>query len=138
MTYVTLIEGAKGLLWYTYKGYGQYLPVDDPELWQFHIELLREINTLAPLFMEYGLGKSVSLIEKNENIRGSYKSSKIGTFVIAANQSKTDTYMTDFQLESKITGQMSVYGENRMIPIENGRFRDEFKPLDVHIYKLPD
>jgi hypothetical protein len=133
MTYVTLIEGAKGLLWYTYKGYGQYLPVDDPELWQFHIELLREINTLAPLFMEYGLGKSVSLIEKNENIRGSYKSSKIGTFVIAANQSKTDTYMTDFQLESKITGQMSVYGEKRMIPIENGRFRDEFKPLDVHI-----
>ena len=40
MTYSALIEGAKGVLWYTYKGYGQYLPVDDPKLWDFHKKLM--------------------------------------------------------------------------------------------------
>jgi hypothetical protein len=27
-------------------------------------------------------------------------------------------------------------GENRTIPLKDGRFEDEFKPYDVHLYRI--
>jgi hypothetical protein len=138
MTYITLIEGAKGMLWYTYKGYGQYLPVDDPALWSFHVSLLKELNDLAPLFIEGKVDKNITLDKDYYTIRTTLIRSPIGTYIIAANQSKTDTYSPEFQISEKLSGQVSVYGENRQLSILKGRFSDQFKPLDVHIYQLSD
>ncbi len=87
MTYSGLIEGAKGLLWYTYKGYGQYLP-DSPELWKEHVALLKEIHELAQLFMAGGIGKSIETTDHDKNIRAIIKKSKIGEFIIASNLSQ--------------------------------------------------
>jgi hypothetical protein len=137
MTYITLIEGAKGMLWYTYKGYGQYLPTDDPALWAYQKTLLKELNELAPLYIEGKANKNIALTEENPEIKMVLKKSRIGTFLMAANQSKTDTFSPEFKLNPKISGQISVYGENKNITITNGRFTDQFKPLDVHIYKIP-
>ncbi len=137
MTYSSLIEGAKGMLWYTYKGYGQYLPTDDPELWAYQKTLLNELNELAPLYIEGKVDKNVALAVENSEIKMVLKKGRIGTYLIAANQSKTDTFSPEFKLNTKISGQISVYGENRNITSTNGRFTDQFKPLDVHLYQLP-
>ena len=136
MTYLPLIEGAKGILWYTYKGYGQYLPQDDPVLWQAHKKLLKELNQLTPLWLEPGFGESVELVTENNDIRAIIKSSPIGTFIIAVNKSKTDTYLVNFKLKEYFTGKISVFAEDRKINIKNGSLTDQFKPLDVHIYQL--
>jgi len=137
MTYSALIEGAKGVLWYTYKGYGQYLPVDDPKLWDFHKKLLEELNELALLFIEPGYGKNVTTVDSNPSIRTMFKKCFLGSFIIAANTSRTDTLSPEFKLEPTVAGEISVYGESRTLEIENGCFKDQFKPLDIHIYKLP-
>ena len=137
MTYISLIEGAKGMLWYTYKGYGQYLPVDDPGLWSFHVSLLKELNELASLFIEGKVDKKIKIDRDFTSIRKTLIKSPIGSFIIAANQSKVDTFLPEFKLSSEISGQISVYGENRNITITNERFTDQFNPLDVHIYQLP-
>jgi len=99
---------------------------------------MKELHELAPLFMAPGLGKRFPFKEENSHMRGIQKACKLGTFIIAANQSETETFVPEFQIKSKSSGQVSVYGENRTVPIEKGRFSDQFKPLDVHIYKLPD
>src|SRR6185369_73774 len=33
-------------------------------------------------------------------------------------------------------GSAEVLGENRAIPLKDGRFEDEFKPYDVHLYRI--
>ena len=136
MTYSGLIEGAKGLLWYTYKGYGQYLPQDTPELWKAQVALLKEIHELEPLFMAKGIGRTIHTTDKNKNIRSIVKKSKIGTFLIASNLSQDETINAEFMPKAIRNNIIAVYGEDRQIKTANGKFKDEFKPLDVHIYKL--
>ncbi len=136
MTYASIINGAKGTLWYTYKGYGQDLPVDDPELWEAQKILLSELNELAPLFLEPGFGKEVQELSKSKFIQAIVKNSPIGTFVMASNSSKTETVQAVLKIDPKFDGKITVANENREVFIKNGVIRDEFKPLDVHIYKL--
>jgi len=136
MTYHPLMNGAKGLLWYTFKGYGQNLPVDDPELWNTQKTLLSEITELIPLFLEPGFGKEIELVQGSEFIKAKIKKSPIGTFAIAVNISKTETVKAKLKISKKYNGSSSVYNENRNVTIKNGILKDEFKPLDVHIYQL--
>lgn len=136
MTYHALINGAKGMLWYTYKGYGQYLPVDDPELWEAQTKMLFELNELAPLFLEPGFGKDVQIENGNESVQAIFKKSPIGTFLIATNISKTETVQPKFNITKKYDGNLEVYNEDRTVVVKNGILVEEFKPLDVHIYKL--
>jgi hypothetical protein len=136
MTYSSIINGAKGTLWYTYKGYGQNLPVDDPELWEAQKLLLSELNKLAPLFLTPGFGKEIETDSKDKSIQAIIKKSSIGTFIIASNNSKTETFNVELKIETKFDGKISVYNENRDVFIKNGIIQDAFKPLDVHIYKL--
>jgi len=136
MTYISLIEGAKGILWYTYKGYGQYLPQDDPQLWQAHLKFLKELNQLAPLWLQPGFGESIELQTENDQIRTMIKNSPMGRFILAANKSKTESCSVDFVLTDNLKDNVSVFGEDRKIGIKNGIFTDHFKPLDVHIYHL--
>jgi len=136
MTYASIISGAKGTLWYTYKGYGQDLPVDDPELWEAQKILLSELNELAPLFLEPGFGKELQTLSKDKTMKTILKKSPIGTFIIASNNSKTETIQAEFKVKTKFDGKIPVYNENRKVEVKNGIIKDEFKPLDVHIYKL--
>lgn len=136
MTYSSIINGAKGTLWYTYKGYGQDLPVDDPELWKAQKVLLSELNKLTPLFLEPGFGKEIQRLSKDKSIQAIIKKSSIGTFIIASNNSKTETFNVGLKIDMEFDDKITVYNENRDVFIKNGIIRDEFKPLDVHIYKL--
>jgi len=138
MTYSSIINGAKGMLWYTFKGYGQNLPVDDPELWDAQKTLLSELNELAPLFLETGLGDEIQEITKNASIQAIVKKSKIGTFLIASNSSKTETIQAGFKIKNRSGVKISVYNENRKVIVNDKIFIDEFKPLDIHIYQLAD
>ncbi len=136
MTYSSIINGAKGMLWYTFKGFGQNLPVDDPELWEGQKILLSELNELAPLFLESGFGDKIQEITKNESIQAIVKKSTIGIFLIASNISKTEIIQAGFKVNNKFNGKAPVHNENREVLINGGIFKDVFKPLDVHIYKL--
>ena len=136
MTYSSIINGAKGTLWYTYKGYGQDLPVDDPELWEAQKILLSELNKLAPLFLEPGFGKEVQELSKYKFVQAVVKNSSIGIFILASNSSKTETVQVKLKLDTKFDGKLKVINENREVIVKNGIIEDGFKPLDVHIYKL--
>ncbi len=136
MTYLSIIEGAKGVLWYTYKGYGQYLPEDDPELWNAQKRILAELNQLAPLILAPGFGKPALMVNENKNIRAIIKEGPSGTYLIAANKSKKDTFVPEFKLGEDFNSRVEVFGENRKAVVINNILKDEFKPLDVHIYRL--
>ena len=136
MSYYALMNGAKGMLWYTYKGYGQYLPKDDPELWASQKVFLKELNELAPLFMSGGFGKRINSVSNNEDINAVLKNSSIGRYLIIVNISKTKTYQSGVNLGENYNGVVPVFNENRSVEVKSGILKDKFNPLDVHIYKL--
>jgi hypothetical protein len=37
----------------------------------------------------------------------------------------------------KGTAQTEVLGEARRVDVQDGSFRDEFRPWDVHLYRIP-
>lgn len=136
MTYAAVIEGAKGMLWYTYKGFGQYLPEDDPELWRSQKKLLAEINDLAVLYMEGKKGKEINMVNVLDDIKFRYIKSTKGNYLLVVNQSKTETLSPSFKMPKNVSQKISVYGEDRSIEIKNNQLTDTFKPLDVHIYQI--
>ena len=133
MTYTALMAGAKGLLWYTYKGYGQYLPKDDPELWEAQKQLLKEIHVLAPVLMAEGTGE---ILPGDTGMMAVVKSSQDAGYLFAANTSETETITTTFNAGAIDPDVLEVFGENRKPELVDGRIRDTFKPLEVHIYRL--
>lgn len=136
MSYVTLMEGAKGMLWYTYKGYGQYLPEDDPALWRAHKKLLSELNELSPLWMAAGSGERVVTTDDETPVRARLKKCALGTWLIAVNTSKVTACTAEFTLPQFQNANVRVYGTDRRLTISNGRLKDDFQPLDVHIYHI--
>jgi len=136
MTYLPIIEGAKGVLWYTYKGFGQYLPEDDPILWEAQKKILSELNQLAPLILAPGFGEPALQVKASGNIRAIIKKGPTGTFLIVANKSKTDSFFPEFKIGKIFNREVEVFGENRKVDVLMDILKDEFKPLDVHIYKL--
>jgi len=137
MTYTAIIEGAKGLLWYTFDGFGQYLPEDDPSLWDYQIKLLTEIKTLAPVLLKGKMSRVIGLAEENKDIRYRYLDSPDGNYLLVANQSSTMAFTPLFKLRGAVSGKISVFGEGRSVDIVNHKFSDTFEPLDVHIYQIP-
>ena len=135
MTWLALMDGAKGLLWYTFKGFGQYLPQDDPVLWKAQKQLLLQVKELAPLFMTKGFGKDIQTVDKNDSIRAVLKTCSLGTFILAANLSKTSSFSAKFK--AKTNGKIQVFHEDRELAVAGDSFSDRFEPLAVHIYKLP-
>ena len=41
-----------------------------------------------------------------------------------------------FELPRPVSGQIEVIGERRSLPVREGRFQDELKPYEVHLYRL--
>ena len=136
MTYAALMQGAKGVLWYTYKGYGQYLPEDEPELWEAQKKLLAELKSLSPLWMAGGNWHEVAVKDKSMSAQARMKKSPIGTFIFAVNTSKTESFTPEFILNEFQNVRVSVYGEKRTLTVSNGILTDTFQPLDVFIYKV--
>ncbi len=136
MSYLALIEGAKGILWYSFKWGEHYLPTSASELWEAHRVLLKELNELAPLFMAPDQPEKVVTVGERLQLRTLYKKSTAGDFLIAANCSKTDSVTARFALPQRTKREVKVYGENRQLFINAGVLMDDFSPLAVHIYQI--
>ena len=136
MSYLALIEGARGMLWYSMRFRDYELIKSAPELWEAHKRLLKELNELSPLWLENGFGEKIDVSNDDDLLRTMLKKSSIGTFLIAANTSKEKEIDPVLYIGSDYQGNAEVYGENREVQIGNGAIRDHFKSLDVHIYRL--
>ncbi|HYH56247.1 MAG TPA: hypothetical protein VD772_06515, partial [Anseongella sp.] len=58
------------------------------------------------------------------------------TYLFAAGM-RADTTQAKFSLKAfPNVAQVTVIGENRRIVLSGGSFRDEFKPWDIHLYRI--
>ena len=161
MTYIAVIEGAEGILFYSHgrKGDPFYIR-DHDEHWAFVQRLGRELQTLSPVLLTPAAKEQVSVANKSINVTLRKRAvagppSSTELYVIAANMAhRAPAVERHFpgvkQTEVRIVlkdvgdGQAEVVGTagagsakaGRFLPIREGAFRDSFDPYAVHIYRI--
>jgi len=135
MTYLALMEGSKGLLWYGMNWFGKSLIQEAPDLWNSHLELISEIKGLEPFFIAPGFGERIEVADPKGVVRANLRKAEGGQqILIALNTSKDNSTEASIPVES---AEVEVVGEDRKIRAENGFVKDDFQPLSVHLYLIP-
>ncbi len=137
MTYLALVHGAKGLVYYGYdipafpntKAFK--LPQDAPATWERLAAINRELQWLAPVILQ-GERRLLPTASKGDLHLGLWQYGG-GNYVVAVNTSDRGV-VADFRLPDIEARQLSVMFEHRLLTRSDGAFQDSFAPHDVHIY----
>ncbi len=135
MSYLALLEGAKGLLWYAHRWGNYHLPTDDPDLWEAQKRFVSEAHKLEPFILAEGLGQRLSVEAEKGIVRAVAKTRPDGKrMVIALNSSSEESAMAMIHLDGVTGTQVAVLGENRTLVVKDGTIEETFEPLGVHVY----
>jgi len=142
LTYLSIIHGARGVFYYTFKG-GNYYIKDYPKHWEEVKRVVQELNQIYPLLLAPdnsadGLATENSSIHCGLKVVDKELSSGIikeGSYLIAVNVAHKPV-RTTFTLPSFFNGKARVLFEERSILIEKGTLSDRFAPYEVHIYSV--
>ena len=135
MSYLALLEGAKGLLWYAHRWGNYHLPSDDPALWEAQKQFVSEARRLEPFILAEGLGQRLSVDNQQGMVRAVAKTGPDGKrMVIAVNSSSEESARARIHLEGVQGTQLAVLGEDRAVPIKDEMVEDTFEPLGVHVF----
>jgi hypothetical protein len=135
MTYQAAFEGVKGMLWFTYRWQGESLPEADPELWEEHLRLIRELRELEPYLLSEGLGEEMEVQTDGGSVRAKVRTAPNGSrSVIALNRSREESKTARIQIPGLSQADVEVLGEGRKVDSPQGWIKDTFEPLGVHVY----
>ena len=137
MTYLALVHGAKGLVYYGYdipafpNTRAFKLAEDAPATWAQLPAMNRELQWLAPIILQ-GERRLLSTASKGD-LHLALWDYDGGDYAVAVNTSDRDV-VADFRLPDVEAQQLSVMFEHRLLTRSDGTFQDSFAPHDVHIY----
>ncbi len=133
MTYLGLIHGAKGLIYYCY--YDLRVLPQYREMWAWMKSIAAEVKMLTPAIMSTDAAGTWSLAPKESPVQANLFRQGSTLYLLAANPEKT-ACRVDFDLGRGAAKTVEVLFESRQLAARNGRFADEFQPLAVHVYVL--
>ncbi len=153
MSYMAIIEGANGILYYSIgerADAAEELPsvcqpgVSDPDstLWcpkrvEYHERIKAVMNELM------GIEPALTSIDRPELLVGNSNPTKIPTrvkfvddkgYLLAYNYTNVSQVAT-FTWEQNPSN-VSVYSEDREVPVDGASFTDSFGPYEVHVYVI--
>ncbi|NLO73938.1 MAG: hypothetical protein GX100_07515 [candidate division WS1 bacterium] len=135
LTYLALVRGAQGLIWYSmgvpgYAGTQDYrLPQDAPELWGAMGEVNLQLRWLTPMLLE-GTREALPAMEGLELARWQYAGAE---YVIAVNTTDRGR-VTPLTLFSPKTSVQVLFEDRALEADGDGAIQDSFAPFGVHIY----
>ena len=136
MTYQALIEGANGLIWYTYDD-TQFKVLDHPELWAMMKQLTREIKTLTPMLLEPACDRQRFATGPDNCLRGVTIRLSHELTVLTAHTNENDLGQQELGVPGlPATGKAEVMFEDRSVDVVAGKIRDSFAPYAVHVYRM--
>jgi hypothetical protein len=123
------------MLWFTYRWQGESLPEADPELWEEHLRLIRELRELEPYLLSEGLGEEMEVQTDGGSVRAKVRTAPNGSrSVIALNRSREESKTARIQIPGLSQADFEVLGEGRKVDSPQGWIKDTFEPLGVHVY----
>lgn len=135
MTYLALVHGAKGIIYWTHTGSKYYIR-DYPEHWQAMKRLAGELRTLSPVLLTADVAAKLIVAPEGATLDTMVKQLKDATYVFAVNHSSQPCRAT-FRLSTGVGPKAEVMFEDRILDLQKGSWTDDFKSLQVHVYRIP-
>lgn len=139
--WMSLIHGSRGLIYFVHQFQPTFVEaalLADPEMLSAITAINRQIHELALVLNHPTVTNVVKVTSSNPDvpIATQVKQPEGATYLFAVGMRSGQTEAT-FQL-NEISGAttVEVIGENRNLPVKNGRFTDHFNPWNVHLYRL--
>ncbi|MDI6704429.1 MAG: hypothetical protein QME40_07155 [bacterium] len=149
MAYDAIIHGATGIIYY----YTHSLNKAHP-LWRYITKVTEELNSIyhvltsregvKDISIEYDRSLDVNVLEKGDfpfrlGIWLLSKRCKDGCiYLLTENNATLPIRQVKFKLPRLKKGKVEVLFEDRTLPIKDGEFRDNFKPFEIHVYKIKE
>lgn len=140
--WMSLVHGSMGLIYFVHEWtpkFNEAALLSDPVMLEAVTRLNRQIQRLAPVLNSPTLAgaATVSSSAASVPIAAMAKRYHGDTYVFAVGM-RDGAATGTFGLSGRDGRQpVEVIDEDRTLASENGVFRDEFKPWDVHLYRLP-
>jgi len=142
LAYLSIINGVKGLWFYTGSGQKDYQGkpaglLNKPEEghWDYVQKLVRELRTLSPVIMAPACAAKLSISPSDAPVEYALRELEGRLYLLAANKSILP--QTVRFSGSALTGKRAqVLSEAHLAVVEGDSLADDFPPLGVHVYKL--
>jgi len=139
--WMALIHGSRGILYFCHQfkpEFNEAAPLADPEMSAGMAKINQQIMELAPVLNSATVGEGSTIASSNKvvPVDAMIKQQGGATYVLAVAMRDGAT-KADFGIKG-LTGkaQAEVLGEGRKIDVADGKFSDEFKGYEVHLYKI--
>jgi hypothetical protein len=142
--WMSLIHGSAGLIYFVHEWkpkFNEHALLDDAEMLKAVTAINGQIHDLAAVLNSPSIPDVATISSSNDKvpIDVMVKRDKGATYLFAVAMRDGQTQAT-FAVKGLIDKcKVQVLGESRAVDCQNGRFQDEFKPWDVHLYRIqPD
>jgi len=136
---MSLIHGSTGLIYFVHQFKPKFIEaslLQDADLLAGVTAINRQIQSLAPALnsptLVDGVAVKTSGPEAPVDAIAKRRGDAIYVFSVAMREQGTKA---SFAVKAA-KGSVEVIGENRTIPLKGGAFDDEFKPYEVHLYRI--
>lgn len=143
MSYAAIIQGAHGIVWYTYGGYADNQGVTStPDRWKTMSALSRELNNLLPVLQERASKQQPAVKIQEGPVKDPLGNGSIS--VLAKDHGgKTYLFCVNSTL-SKVRAELSIPGakvvrnvfSGNPVKVVNGSIIEEFEPYGVRVFEL--
>jgi len=137
MTYLALVHGANGLIYYGYDipsfpGTKSFkLPNDAPEIWAELAHINRQLSWLAPIILNGQRRLLTPAADGDVHLAAWHYQG--GNYIVAVNTSGQQI-VAEFTLPEIEASRLYAMFEQRWMSVNDGGFKDSFAPHEVHIY----
>lgn len=134
MTYLALVHGAKGIIYWVHTGSKYYIH-DYPEHWEALKKIAGELRDLSPVLMTPDSKLQIETVPESATIDLMVKEARGEVYVFAVNREQKPC-MAHFRVKDFMpSNQVDVAFEGRMLRFSDTlAWTDDFAPLGVHVY----
>lgn len=147
--WMSLVHGSQGLIYFVHefdikdqagkvvRPFNEAGLLADAEMARAVGAINKQILELAPVLNSPTVANGATVVSSNAEVPvdAMVKQANGATYLFAVGMRKGDTKAT-FTVKGVEKGTVEVIGENRKLTVEGGRFTDDFKAYDVHLYKI--
>jgi hypothetical protein len=139
--WMSLIHGSTGIIYFTHEWkprFNEHALLDDPELLPAVTALNRQIRELAPVLNRPAAAGIASARSSAPQVPIAVTARRHGgaTYLFAAGMRNGPARATFTVRGLPRAAKAEVLGEARTLALRDGRFEDDFRPYDVHLYRL--
>ncbi len=139
--WMSLIHGSQGIIYFVHQfepTFVEWALLEDREMLEAVTAINRQIHELAPVLNSPTVvdGAVVRSSSSDVPVHAMVKRHGGATYLFAVAMRNAST-RAEFSLQGvPARATAEVLGENRRIAVQRGRFEDDFKPYEVHLYRI--